>query len=120
MVAEKMSSRVVEYFSNFSDYYQKTLLRRLIVGLIIGSILWLSLFLLSNILAIILDNNIWWDTFLYDLPLVGAIIALIVTLQIWGILPQPANTEDDHLFRENIGNEEHNKEEANSEESELD
>ena len=84
-----MTERITESFNSFSDYYQKNLLRRLIVGLVVGSLLWLSIFLFSTLLYSFQNNDIWLGTFLHDLPLVGAILALLVSLQIWGLLPQP-------------------------------
>lgn len=112
-----MSEKIVEYYSNFYDYYQKTLLRRLVVGFILGSFLWLSIFLLAKLLNII-QIDFWWEIFLHELPLLGAILALIVTLQIWGLLPQPANDEDKQLSsttsKKNMGNENLNKEEIDS------
>lgn len=117
-----MSERLAEYFNSFSDFYQKTLLRRFVVGLVIGSLLWLSIFMFSNIFNFLQKDNVWWGTFLYDLPLVGAILAVLVSLQIWGLLPQPANNEDKLIItenRENMGNEDPNKEGTDSEEIEL-
>jgi len=114
-----MSEKIVKYYSNFSDYYQKTLLRRLIVGFILGSFLWISVFLLASLLNVI-QFDLWWEIFLHELPLLGAILALIVTLQIWGLLPQPANEEDEQLSsttnkeKKNMNNEDINKEETDS------
>jgi len=112
-----MSEKIVEYFNSFSDYYQKTLLRRLIVGIILGSFLWVTIFLISNVLNFI-QNDIWWEIFLHELPQVGAVLALIVTLQIWGLLPQPANEVDEQLFsttnKKNMDNEYLNKEKIDS------
>jgi hypothetical protein len=96
-----MTERIAESFNSFSDYYQKTLLRRLIVGSIVGSLLWFSIFLFSNILYFFQNNDIWLGTFLHDLPLVGAILALLVSLQIWGLLPQPTNDNQENKSKIN-------------------
>ncbi len=117
-----MTERIAEFFNSFSDYYQKTLLRRLIVGSVVGSLFWFSIFLFSNILYFFQNDDIWLGTFQHDLPLVGAILALLVSLQIWGLLPQPVNNEDEHIFtgnRENMGNEDPHKKGTDSEEIEL-
>ena len=95
-----MSEKLVEYFNIFSAYYQKSLFRRIIVGFLIGSLLWGSILILSNILTIF-QNDIWFEIFLHDLPLIGTILAFIVTLQIWGLLPQPTSK-----INENINGEE--------------
>ncbi|MFX0123943.1 MAG: hypothetical protein ACFFAE_09915 [Candidatus Hodarchaeota archaeon] len=106
-----MTERIVESLNHFSNYYQKTLLRRLIVGLVVGSLLYLSIFILTNILILMQNDTVWWGTFLHDLPLVGAILALLVSLQIWGLLPQPT----DNKQSTEVGNEDPNKEKTDSE-----
>mgnify|MGYP005811628013 CR=1 FL=1 len=67
----------------------------------------------KNILKII-QNDPWSEIFLRELPLLGVILALIVTLQIWGLLPQPTNDENEQLSsttnKKNMDNENPNKE----------
>jgi hypothetical protein len=98
-----------ESFSNlyksFSNYYQETTIRRLIVGLILGILLWFSFLAFTIIIDILTVNTVWWDTFLIDLPGIGVIAALLLTFQIWGLLPQPANDfENVKIPKENTEN----------------
>ncbi|MFX0013900.1 MAG: hypothetical protein ACFE98_04870 [Candidatus Hermodarchaeota archaeon] len=86
-----MKDQISVLTKNFISFYQKTLLRRTLVGIITGIFLWLFFFVLANFFNLLIDENTWWDTFLYDLPLLGTILALLVTFQIWGLLPQPTN-----------------------------
>jgi hypothetical protein len=92
-----MTERLTEIFNNFSDFYKKTLIRRLVSGFFVGSIVWFILFIISNLLSFVANDDVWMGTFLHDLPLVGAILALLITLQIWGLLPQPTSSNLDDL-----------------------
>ncbi|MFX1508650.1 MAG: hypothetical protein ACFFDC_21415 [Promethearchaeota archaeon] len=92
-----MTKRLKEIYNKFWDFYQKTLTRRLLIGLYVGSMVWFIIFTVTNLLSIIGIDDIWLRTFLHDLPLMGAILALLVTLQIWGLLPQPTSSNLDVL-----------------------
>ncbi|MFX1286726.1 MAG: hypothetical protein ACFFB5_24020 [Promethearchaeota archaeon] len=92
-----MKELISDNLERFMKYYQQTLLKRFIVGIVAGLTLWFGIFITVIILDLVINDIIWWDTFLNDLPLIGAILALIVSLQIWGLLPQPASTDEQNI-----------------------
>ena len=120
VISKEMNERIAGPFDNFSEFYQKSLIRRLIIGLLIGSSLWFTIFLVSNLFYFMQIEDIWFETFLHDLPLVGAILALLVSLQIWGLLPQPTNSDENEQMskdkEENNRNQDFNREQLDSEE----
>lgn len=90
------------FFKSFSSYYQETTFRRLIVGLIAGLFLWFSFLAITIAIDILTINTVFWDTFVIDLPGIGGITALLLTLQIWGLLPQPKNDNDEKISVEKL------------------
>lgn len=115
-----MKEKLSGYFDSFSEYYQKTFVRRTIVGLIVGGFLWFCFYGITIIFDLFIEDNILLETFLKDLPFLGVIFALLVTMQIWGLLPQPTN--DNQVSIENISNRENEdstEEEINSEGMEI-
>ncbi|MFW9906858.1 MAG: hypothetical protein ACFFFH_21315 [Candidatus Thorarchaeota archaeon] len=92
-----MTKKITEIYNNYSDFYQKSLFRRLLIGLFFGFFVWFSIFAVSVVLNFIGNDDIWLETFIHDLPLVGVILALLFTLQIWGLLPQPVNNGDEGI-----------------------
>ena len=96
---EKLSGNL----ESFSVYYKETPLRRVIVGLLVGGLLWFCFITITLILDFSTNDTVWWDTFLKDLPWLGGVMALLVILQIWGLLPQPAN-DDDQLSIDSVKN----------------
>ncbi len=90
-----MKTKLLENLEAFSDYYQATVLRRLVVGFFIGGILWIGFVIFAIIMGIFVEDNLFLKTVQLDLPGIGGIIALLVSFQIWGLLPQPlANGEE--------------------------
>ncbi len=98
------------FFKSFSSYYQETTFRRLFVGLIVGIFLWFSFLAITIVIDILTLNTVWWDTFLIDLPGIGGIAALLLTLQIWGLLPQPPDGNDEKISVKKLENEDFPKE----------
>ncbi len=98
-----MKEKISGNLKIFSAYYKETPLRRVIVGLLLGGLLWFSFFTITLILDFSTNDTVWWYTFLKDLPWLGGVIALLVSLQIWGLLPQPAN-DDEQLSIDSVKN----------------
>ena len=91
-----MKTKLLGNLEAFSDYYQATVLRRLVVGLVIGGILWISIVIIAIVMGFFVEDNLFLKTIILDLPGIGGIIALLVSFQIWGLLPQPlANVEEE-------------------------
>ncbi|UCE14498.1 MAG: hypothetical protein JSV04_04800, partial [Candidatus Heimdallarchaeota archaeon] len=59
--------------------------------------IWISILIMTVLITIISDENIWLKTFINDLPGLGLILALLISLQIWGLLPQPMDTNDEQV-----------------------
>ncbi len=97
-----MKKKISGYFNSFTDYYEKSLIKRIFVGLIVGGFLWFCIFGITLIFDLFINDAIWWETFLKDLPFLGFILAILVSMQIWGLLPQPMN--DNQVSIENVGN----------------
>lgn len=97
MVFSVVLQRIFQSYDDFLNYSQQTLPRRTFFGILVGFILWFSSFILSLLLDLIIGNNTWGSTFLHDMPGFGLILALIVTLDFWGLLPRPVvkNMEDE-------------------------
>lgn len=47
------------------------------------------------------NENIWLGTLINDLPGLGFILALLISLQIWGLLPQPVDNHDEQVSTQN-------------------
>lgn len=92
----EMRTKFFGYLETFSDYYQATITRRLVVGLVIGILVWICIFAFALVLGIFVENNLWLKTVQLDLPGIGGIIALLVTFQIWGLLPQPSSDVEEY------------------------
>ena len=99
-----MKESISGNLENFSVYYKETLLRRVIVGFLVGGLLWFSFFTITLILDFSTNDTVWWDSFLKDLPWLGGVMALLVSMQIWGLLPQPANDIDEQPPIEKVKN----------------
>ncbi len=97
----EMKTKLLEYLEAFSDYYQATVLRRLVVGFFIGGILWIGIVIFAIVMGIFVEDNLFLKTVQLDLPGIGGIIALLVSFQIWGLLPQPLANEEEQLSTDN-------------------
>ena len=71
------------------------------MGLIVGSGIWISILIITIIIMLVSNENIWLKTLVNDLPGLGFILALIISLQIWGLLPQPVDSHDEQISTQN-------------------
>ncbi|MFX0050763.1 MAG: hypothetical protein ACFFAJ_04455 [Candidatus Hodarchaeota archaeon] len=77
------------YLNQFVAYYKESLVRRFFIGGILGGLLWGGSSFLSLIIRQLLTTDTFLETLLNDIPGIGLIIGLLVTLEIWGLIPNP-------------------------------
>ena len=92
-----MKTQLLGYLEAFTDYYQATILRRLVAGVIIGGLVWICIFIIALVMGVFIEDNLWLKTVQIDLPGIGGIFALLVSFQIWGLLPQPFINGEEQL-----------------------
>lgn len=109
-----MNQEITRYYSDFKEYYQGTSIRRFVIGLIVGILFTSLFFVISNLLRVI-SEDVLWNTILNDLPVIGGILGLAITLQMWGLLPQPLIKEKKQISETSTEN--HDK---RSDEREID
>ncbi|MHA2245935.1 MAG: hypothetical protein ACXADY_13315 [Candidatus Hodarchaeales archaeon] len=101
-----MKGNIIGNLENLTAYYKETPLRQVVMGLLVGGLLWFCFFTLTIILDFLINDDVWWETFIKDLPWLGGIMALLVSLQIWGLLPQPSNNDNEQPSINSVKNSE--------------
>jgi hypothetical protein len=66
----------------------------------IGGLLWGILLVFSMIVRPFFNNNTFLQTFLKDLPGIGLIFGLLITLEIWGLIPHPTFINEEEVSPE--------------------
>ncbi|MFX0184430.1 MAG: hypothetical protein ACFE95_15215 [Candidatus Hodarchaeota archaeon] len=93
------------YLNKFTEYYKESLLRRFFIGIVMGGLLWGILLVFSILARPFFNNNIFFQTFLKDLPGIGLILGLLITLEIWGLIPHPVLISEEEVSPEgSVGN----------------
>ncbi len=102
-----MASNFEQYLHQFTDYYKKSLSRRIIIGLICGFLVWGILLIFSLIMKQVF-RDIYFQTLFNDVPGIGFIFGFVLTLEIWGLIPRPSPditedpNKDDKINEEDI------------------
>jgi hypothetical protein len=65
-----------------------------------GGLLWGILLVFSMIVRPFFNSNTFFQTFLKDLPGIGLIFGLLITLEIWGLIPHPAFINEEEMSPE--------------------
>ncbi|MHA2293780.1 MAG: hypothetical protein ACXACK_16585 [Candidatus Hodarchaeales archaeon] len=100
-----MKMEITDYYNDFKEYYKVNPLRRFLIGLIVGILFGSSVYVISIFLRI-LSEDIFWNSILNDLPGIGGILGLAITLQMWGLLPQPMSNENKQISNTSTENNE--------------
>jgi hypothetical protein len=94
-----------KHFHQLSEFYKVNLIRRLIIGVLSGGIISILFLGITFILELILWENAFNRTFLHDLPSIGLIIALIVSFEVFGLIPHPTIVSNEESTNETQTNE---------------
>lgn len=90
-----MASLISDYIRQFSNYYTQSKLKRFLSGLgMIGIITGIAS-IVSIALRPLFQENDTLQTFLEDLPWIGLIVAIIIGLEIWGLIPSSTVKEQE-------------------------
>ncbi|MFX0171450.1 MAG: hypothetical protein ACFE9L_05975 [Candidatus Hodarchaeota archaeon] len=89
------------YLNQFVAYYKESYIRRFFIGGILGGLLWGASFVLSLIIRQLLNTDTFLETLLNDIPGIGLILGLLITLEIWGLIPNPVLSSDKDLALQN-------------------
>lgn len=85
-----MVSNFEHYLHQFTDYYKKSISRRIIIGGICGILVWGFLLIFSLIMKqVFLDT--FFQTLFNDIPGLGLIFGFVLALEIWGLIPRPSS-----------------------------
>lgn len=99
-----IKTKFSRYLHDFSQFYSETLIRRTIIGIFCGIIVYLIFLVSTYILESILWDSAFSQSLLHDFPLIGLICSFIVSLEVFGLIPHPPSELSD--AKENVENSE--------------
>jgi hypothetical protein len=95
MKMKDIKTNFSRYIHDFSQFYSESLVRRVIIGIFSGIIVYLFFFVLTYILEIILWDSTFSQSLLHDFPLIGLICSFVVSLEVFGLIPHPPSEIND-------------------------
>jgi hypothetical protein len=90
-----VSELIIQIVSEINSFSERSPLHRFLSGILIGSFIWVVGLVISLRLNPFVGNNTFGETFLHDLPGIALIFGLVITLEIWGLLPRPIEDTDE-------------------------
>ncbi|MFW9855160.1 MAG: hypothetical protein ACFFFG_08860 [Candidatus Thorarchaeota archaeon] len=90
-----MFKLVSEYRIRFRSFYTQSRTKRFLSGITIVAVITGTASLSSVILRILMQGDDLWQSFMDDIPWIGLIVALIIALDIWGLLPSSTGNKQD-------------------------
>ena len=78
-----------EPLTNIYSKTQKNTVSKLYSGVIMGLLLFIIIVLVTIVIELVLGTEGWIGTFTHDFRALGIVAGLILTLEIWGLLPRP-------------------------------
>ncbi len=85
------SKQFYEPLTNLYSKTQKNTVSKLYSGVIMGLLLFLVIVIVTIGIELLLGADDWIGTFTHDMRGLGIVAGLILTLEVWGLLPHPTN-----------------------------
>jgi hypothetical protein len=90
-----VSELIIQIVSEIQSFSERSPLHRFFAGILIGTFIWLIGLVISLGLNPFVGDNTFGETLLHDLPGIALIFGLVITLEIWGLLPRPIEDTDE-------------------------
>ena len=87
------SKQFYEPLTNLYSKTQKNTASKLFSGIIMGLLLFLAIVIVTIGIELLLGADDWIGTFTHDMRRLGIVAGLILTLEVWGLIP--------HLTKDN-------------------